>query len=229
MAASEKQTNALRAIDVERRPALALIVEERLREAIMFGELALGEPISEDKMASRLGVSRTPVREALAALQLQGLVTIQPQRGSYVFTPSETDIAEICDFRFWVESRALSLAHDRNKDMTLSALWQAQSAMEQAELVNSAEDAARADAAFHNAFIDQCGNRLLVQAYSLVSGRVGAIRFFARKSGGARNYAGAQHRDIMAAFRDGALDAATSILHTHIMNMRTHFLEAKQS
>lgn len=221
-------SQALRIIDVERRPALAVIVERRLREAIMFGELALGEAISEDRLATRLGVSRTPVREALTALQLQGLVSIQPQRGSYVFSPTDGDLDEICQYRFWVESRALALAAGLNKAETVAAMTLAQTQMEQAEAANHAADAARADDAFHGAFIERCGNRLLMQAYALVSGRVGAIRFFARQSGGARSYSGAEHHRIIAAVTNDDLPAATHILERHVMNMRAHFLEAKQ-
>lgn len=229
MAASDKQTTALRTIDLGRRPALALIVEERLREAIMFGELALGEPISEDRMATRLGVSRTPVREALTALQMQGLVSIQPQRGSYVFSPTDRDLSDICEFRFWIESRALTLAHERDKAATLAAMKAAELAMETAEADRDHAAAARADAAFHAAFIERCGNSLLEQAYMLVSGRVGAIRYFARRSSGAKSYAGAQHRDIIEAVENDQLERACSILQRHVLNMRNHFLEAKQS
>lgn len=224
-----QRTNALKVIDAGRRPALASIVEERLREAIMFGELALGEPVSEDRLATRLGVSRTPVREALTALQMQGMINILPQRGSYVFSPVDADVLEICEYRYWVEQRALTLAHERDKAATLVAMTAAQADLEAAENAASASDAARADAAFHTAFIDRSGNRLLVQAYALVSGRVGAIRFFARRSGGARSYSGAQHREIITAFADGDLDHACAVLRQHVMNMRAHFLEAKQS
>src|SRR6185503_16160600 len=95
--AGERGAHPLGAIAARRAPALASLVEERLRDAIMYGALGLGEAISEDRLATMLGVSRTPVREALTALQLQGLVVIQPQRGSFVFEPTERDLAEICE------------------------------------------------------------------------------------------------------------------------------------
>jgi len=71
----------------------------RLREAIIDGEFELGAVISEEMIARSFGVSRTPVREAMGQLQLQGLVVIRPQVGSFVFTPSAADISALCAFR----------------------------------------------------------------------------------------------------------------------------------
>lgn len=223
----DRGSQPLEAIAARRAPALAGLVEERLRDAIMYGALGLGEAISEDRLATMLGVSRTPVREALAALQLQGLVAIQPQRGSFVFEPTEADLAEICEYRLFVESRAMALAAKRASRETIAALKLAQADMDAAEADGDLVAAARADAAFHNAFLDHCGNRLMMQAYTIVSGRVGAIRFLARRSSGTKSHASKQHRAIIAALRTGDLAEAGGILSTHIMNMQVHFAEAR--
>lgn len=222
----ERGAQPLGAIAARRAPALASLVEERLRDAIMYGELGLGEAISEDRLATMLGVSRTPVREALTALQLQGLVVIQPQRGSFVFEPTEKDLAEICEYRRFIESQAMSLAAKRARGETVAAMKAAQAEMDAAEASGDLAAAARADAAFHNAFLEHCGNRLLVQAYTIVSGRVGAIRFLARRSSGTKSHASRQHRAIIAALRAGDTAEAGGILSVHIMNMQVHFAEA---
>ncbi len=227
--ASERGTQPLGALSLRRAPALASLVEDRLRDAIMFGELGLGEAISEDRLATLLGVSRTPVREALTALQLQGLVEIQPQRGSFVFEPAAKDLTEICEYRRFVESHAMALAAKRAARATITALKTAQAAMDAAEASGDLAAAARADAAFHNAFLEHCGNPLLVQAYTLVSGRVGAIRFLARRSSGTKSYASRQHRAIIAALRADDMAEASDVLSVHIMNMQAHFAEANAS
>ncbi|MGA1289343.1 MAG: GntR family transcriptional regulator, partial [Rubrivivax sp.] len=82
---------------------LAVQLADRLREAIMRGDFTLGEALSELKLASAFGVSRTPVREALTTLQREGLIDIRPQSGSFVFLPSEEDVAELAEFRSMVE------------------------------------------------------------------------------------------------------------------------------
>ncbi len=72
---------------LERPLLLTDIVCERVRTAIVQGELKLGEQVSEAQLATWLGVSKTPVRESLLRLKSEGLVDIQPQRGSFVFRP----------------------------------------------------------------------------------------------------------------------------------------------
>ena len=80
----------MRPLEQNRRPSLASIAAEKIREAIVTGEAGLGETLSEDRLAVSLGVSRTPVREALTALQLQGLINILPQREASSFTRAKT-------------------------------------------------------------------------------------------------------------------------------------------
>jgi DNA-binding GntR family transcriptional regulator len=217
----------MRALDMTRPPALATVVEARLREAIMFGDLSLGEAVSEDRLATMLGVSRTPVREALTALQLQGLITILPQRGSFVFQPTEQDIAELCAFRALIEVEAMTLAHARARDATLTQLKQSLAAMVKAESEGRQADAAQADAAFHNAFVSNSGNRPLSQAYTLVSGRVGAILSFARGSKASRRNSNTEHRAIIQSFAAGDLAVAATVLRPHILNMHVRFVEAQ--
>jgi DNA-binding GntR family transcriptional regulator len=205
----------MRALVLKRQPLLATQVADQLREGI-----------SEERIATLLGVSRTPVREALTALQMQGLVVIQPQRGTFVFQPDVKDIAELCEFRAIIEGQAMHLSHARHREVTLDALKRAEADQEEAEKAGRNVEAARADATFHSAFISGCDNTLLEQAYLLVSGRIGAIRFFARNSRRSRVKSNSDHRDIIRAFGRGDLGKAEQILTDHIMRMRPHFADA---
>src|SRR5258705_4188311 len=108
---------------------LAAQVTDRIRRAILDAEFGLGEPLSEDSLATALGVSRTPVREALNALQAQGLISIEPQRGSYVFSPSEQDVEELCAFRRLLEAEAMRLCLAGPKDATLAQMKKASAEM----------------------------------------------------------------------------------------------------
>lgn len=228
---STSKTNtsgALCVIASRRAPALAALVETRLRDAIMFGELGLGEAISEDRLATMLGVSRTPVREALTALQMQGLVAIQPQRGSYVFQPTKADIEELCEFRAMLETGALKLAFNNDQGGTLRALLAAQEALADAEASDDWVAAARADADFHGAMFQHCGNHVFVQAYDLISGRIGAARFFTRQSKVSKRRTGVEHRAIIKAFARGDVDGAITALTEHIAAMPNRFAEVQQ-
>ena len=218
----------LTAIAVQKRPALATIVADRIRDAIVFGELELGETVSEERLATMLGVSRTPVREALTLLQLQGLIDIRPQRGSFVFQPTAADIEELCQFRVMVETGALRLACASHRAVTLKELQMAQDALAAAEDADDWVSAARADADFHGALFRHCGNRVLVQAYDLIAGRIGAARFFARRSPDSRRGVGPEHRTIIKAFARGDVDGAAGALTGHIDAMRERFAGARK-
>src|SRR5690606_32899272 len=95
---------------IERPESLTESVIKRLRAAIVSGDFALGQPLSERQLAELLEVSKTPVREALAQLRLEGLVRIQPQRGALVFTLSQREVVEICELRQALEASALRRA-----------------------------------------------------------------------------------------------------------------------
>lgn len=88
-------------------------VAARLRQEIVAGELPAGTRLRQVEIARRLGVSTTPVREALAALQREGLVRLHPQRGAVVFLPSVDDLREHYEIRIALEQLAVSKAAER--------------------------------------------------------------------------------------------------------------------
>jgi DNA-binding GntR family transcriptional regulator len=206
-----------------RGPSLAALAAARIRDAIITGELALGEALSEDRLATALGISRTPVREALTALQLQGLITAQPQRGSFVFDPTEAEVAELCEFRLIAETRAMWLAHTRDRIRLVEGLEAAQARMDAAIAAGDRIGSAAADAALHEALIANCGNQFLVQAYHLISGRISAVR--ARLLGPPDNQSRSveEHREIIRAVAGGQLMQAETILAAHVMQMRPRY------
>jgi DNA-binding GntR family transcriptional regulator len=228
-ARDEARPSRLSVIEVERRPALATIVADRIRDAIVFGALGLGEAVSEERLASMLGVSRTPVREALTHLQLQGLIDIRPQRGSFVYQPTKSDIEELCQFRAMIEIGALRLAYQHDRVSMIKDLRSAQDVLAAAEAADDWPAAARADAAFHTALFRNSGNKVLVQAYDLISGRIGAARFFTRRSDVSRRRTGIEHKAIIRALSRGDIDDAEKILTDHIVAMPGRFAEAQKA
>lgn len=156
--------------------SLATLATRRIREAITDGEFALGEMIPEESLAQAMGISRTPVREALNELQRLGLVVIRPQRGSYVFEPTEEDIAAICDYRLMLECHAARLAYACDKEAAVAALTQALGAMAEARRVTDRVAYGQADTRFHETLFQHCGNHYLRAAYDLVSVKIAALR-----------------------------------------------------
>jgi DNA-binding GntR family transcriptional regulator len=91
------------------RTTVAELVDE-LRRLILSGSLLAGQALRQDSLAARFGVSRTPLREAVARLEVEGLVVTEPNRGAVVFRPSTRELEEIYDVRLMLEPQAAALA-----------------------------------------------------------------------------------------------------------------------
>jgi DNA-binding GntR family transcriptional regulator len=161
---------------LQQSQSLAQRVVVRLRQAITEGEFLPGSSINEEMLAQSFGVSRTPIREALNKLQLEGLVVVKPQVGSFVFSPDADDVAMLCEFRLGHEPWAAELAYRHDREGTLASL---KVVLDDMEVAISSKDRfrfARADTAFHETFVNHCGNRYVQEAYRLVAGRVATLR-----------------------------------------------------
>lgn len=214
---------------IDRPRSLAATVAERLRRAIIDMEVPLGSELSEVAVAERLGVSRTPVREALALLQQQGLVVIVPQKGSYVFFPTEQDIVDLCEFRIVIETRAVSLAMTRQHEATLVMLGEALAAMEDARGRRDAAAYSRADTAFHDAFFSNCRNRYLQASHALVAGPIATLRsHLSIPLEGVQERSYTHHRQIAEAFAARDMAKLDAMLTGHILATRQSYVQALQ-
>jgi DNA-binding GntR family transcriptional regulator len=143
----------------------------RLRAEILDGKLPPGARLQHEELATRFGVSRTPIREALRQLQALNLVVVAANRGATVRVPSRTDLAEVYELRADLEGFACELACARASDADLAELDRAQARL--AEAIRSAEqlgdaalDAAVSgwNTAFHACIHRGAGNQRLAQA-----------------------------------------------------------------
>ena len=214
---------------IDRPRSLTATVTDRLRQAIINSELPLGSELSELGLAAKLGVSRTPVREALSLLQLQGMVNIIPQKGSYVFFPTEQDIVDVCEYRIVIELRAVSFSMARQREATLAALREAFAAMEAARRLADPVAYSRADTLFHEAFIKNCRNRYLQEGYALAAGPIATLRtHLSVPLAGVQDRSFVEHRQIADAFEQGDIVGLESILVRHILGTRESYLTALQ-
>jgi DNA-binding GntR family transcriptional regulator len=204
--------------------SLTTQVTELIRDAIIDGRFPLGEALSELKLATAFNVSRTPVREALSALQLQGLIEIRPQSGSFVFMPSEEDVGDLAEFRRVLEVTALRFCYARRREETLRQMRSTLEEMERAQDADDRIGVARADTAFHQAIAENSANEYLIGAYRLMSGRVAALRTHnLLATDKVRDNALSEHRALIAAFSKGDLEHAEDILATHVLQMRIRY------
>lgn len=212
---------------IETPKSLANRIAERLREAITGGEFALGAMIPEETLASSFGVSRTPVREALGQLQLQGLVVIRPQRGSYVFEPSADDIAAICEFRCVLEPRAAELSYTHDRAGTVATLQAAIAEMEAARSTRDAVRYGRADTHLHEAFFNHCGNPYMQAAYATAATKIAAMRtYLSAPTDVLHNDGFEQHSQLLALFSAGDMAGFERLMRHHVTGTRDNYVRS---
>ena len=205
-------------------------VTEAIRQAIVDATFQLGEALSETSLAARFGVSRTPVREALSTLQRQGMIVIRPQSGSFVFMPTEEDVAELCEFRRMIETAALRFAWTRRREQALAEMQQAIAEMRVAHEADNQAEYSRADSAFHESIVANSANRYLIESYTMVSGRMWALRTYVQKlSPPLRRRSTAAHLRIVSAFERGDLHEAERIIDEHVTQIPISFRAAQRA
>ena len=220
----------LPALQIDLPKSLSTIVEERIRDAIINAELAFGQPLPEDGMGLSMGVSRTPMREALTRLQLQGLVVIVPKKGTFVFKPTLADAEQLASFRLTLETEAVSRSLAHAPGETKRSLLEALEAMRAARAMGDGKAYARADTIFHESFFSNCNNVYLANAYHTVSGRVAALRAHLSASHAneqAKSFE--EHVQIVEDFGKGNIDQIKETLRQHIMRAASAYENALRS
>ena len=200
-----------------KRPRLLVdIALDSVRRAIVDGDLNLGDPISEARLAAEMGISTTPVREALALLRREGLVDVVPQRGTFVFTLQPGELDRICELRVALETAALPLAVERQRDALIGRLEQVAADMAAARDDGDTLRYLRLDTEFHEQFLAHCDNPYMVDAYGLISAKVAALRNRLGMVGQHLDKSFHEHTAVVRAIKADDLDGATLILSRHI-------------
>ena len=202
---------------------------ETLRQSILSGSLAGGKRLGEVDLASDLGVSRTPIREALRRLAAEGLVEIAPNKGARVARWSSDDLDEMYRLRAHLEGYGAALAAARIKDSVIEELTELCEKMESHEGRHTVRDLDRIttlNSNFHAVILDAAGSPRLSSLLSSVVEVPLAFRAFRRYSAEALNRSMGHHRDLVAALsaRDG--DWAGAVMRSHILAARNTLLGA---
>lgn len=200
---------------LESRP-LAEQAHAALRHLILTGVMKLGSPIAEESLAARLGISRTPIREALRRLTEEGLVEAGGRARARVATIDAETADGITAVRAELDALAAALCARRGLDAdTLANLRALAAAVDTHVAAGDLGAAFMADGAFHLALGEAGGNRELCAHLARLDGRVQLLRLFrCRDSSMVRTKVGAHHR-LIAAIAAGDDAAAASIARGH--------------
>lgn len=139
------------------------VVFNTLRQAILRGELKPGERLMEIQLANKLGVSRTPIREAIRKLELEGLVLMIPRRGAEVAEITEKSLRDVLEVRKALEELAVELACDRMTEEDVAELKEAAKEFEQTLEGGDVTEYAEADVKFHDIIYFATDNQRLIQ------------------------------------------------------------------
>lgn len=203
-------------------------VYERLMELLLDGTLQSGDPVSIDGTARYLGVSPTPVREALARLESTGNVVRVAMRGYRVpEMPDAKEITDIMDARLLIEPQLAELACTRADARLFDGLEQAIDGQERAPHTTDATAIRayhRADEHFHRLIAEHADNAALLRAYDALGGHGQRFRLFIGVGVRDSACAIAEHRDILAALRRGYAPEVYRIMHEHIKGVKERAL-----
>ena len=201
---------------IKRPKSLTEIATDQIREEIVSGELALGEMLSESGLAGSLGISKTPVREALVRLANEGLVNIVPQKGSFVFTVTGKELADMCTVRTALEFTALKVSFQNAPGELAAGLGAITSDM--AEALDNGDIAAylKLDTRFHREFFDHSDNDYLVGAYRIIYAKMAALRIRLGTAPSHVEKSYREHVQIAEAIAHDRLQQALEILEGHI-------------
>lgn len=197
-------------------------VFKEIEQAILDGDLKPGTSLTEVKLSNQLGVSRTPVREALMQLELEGLVKNIPGKGAVVVGVTETDIDDIYTIRVRIEGLAARRAAEMITDAELAAI---EEIVELQEFYVSRNDSIQVwhlDKRFHELLYECCRSRPLKQMLTLFHNYIQKARESTVR-GGRASASTQEHRAIVNAFKDHDPDRAEEQMAIHVANARKSF------
>ena len=194
------------------------IVFETLREAIINQTLKPGERLMEIQLAEEMGVSRTPVREAIRKLELEGLVVMVPRKGAYVAGISMKDIHEVYELRSALEALAASLAAVRITDEELEEMERQMVREAKETEENNLQGIVSIDTTFHDLLYQAAHNQRLVQFINILQEQLQRFRSATLSRPGRSKYALEEHKKIVEALANKDAKLAAKLATEHIEN-----------
>ena len=216
-------------INTSEQGSLTTKVFKTLEKAILKGEFLPGEALTEQSLSNQLGVSRTPVREALRQLELAGLVKTVPNKGAEVVGISEKDVDDIYTIRVHIEGLAARWAAEHISEEDIKKL---RDTLELQEFYASKGDTDRVkslDSSFHEAVYKASESNPLRQILSQLHNYIQSSRGLSIDSEGRAAAAVAEHRKIFEAIESGNGDLAEIEAQTHIINAKQSLLREKNN
>lgn len=196
------------------------IAYERIKEAIRLSRLQPGQPLSESRLSRELGISRTPVREALQLLAQEGLVQVIRSRAVTVAAPSVQEVMDAIHVRLLLEPEVTRLAAKHISQDQLQVLRDAQSGLEAAVAAQDRAAWSRADNVYHELLSRACPNQLLGDLAIQFRNRVSYLSVDAQGNWVRLAACTVEHRQIVEMVAGHDSDGAAQAMREHIEQFR---------
>lgn len=201
------------------------VVFNTLRQAILTGELKPGERLMEIHLADRLGVSRTPIREAIRKLELEGLVVMIPRKGAQVAKITEKNLNDVLEVRRALDTLAVRLACKRMDDTYKKQLREACDEFAKVVKCSNTKDITEADVRFHDIINQSTGNDRLIQLVNNLAEQMYRYRLEYIKDAAYHNRLIDEHEEIYNAIMERDEERAAKAVVVHIDNQEASILE----
>ncbi len=194
------------------------VVFNTLREAILKGELKPGERLMEMHLATKLGVSRTPIREAIRMLEHEGLAVTIPRKGAQVAKMTEKDLQDVLEVRDALDALAVVCACRRMTDTQFVELKEAMKAFEDATRTEDVRKIVETDEAFHDVIYASAENPKLVNIINSAREQMYRYRYEYVKNPSVYSQLIAEHKQIIEGFDKRDEEFLKGIMHVHLTN-----------
>lgn len=206
--------------DIQNHKPLREMVYEELKMQILTGAIIPGTRMMEVELADEMGVSRTPIREAIRKLEKEGLVTIEPRKGAYASMISTEDMVEILEVRQDLEGLAAYFAADRMQEAQLEELKEVSANYNDAVTRGSMDDMIKYDTRFHRIIVDSCHNKILVQMIEQLQELVLRFRYIYYDNFKRAENMPEEHEAILMAIESKTADKAREAADIHIDRLK---------
>ena len=211
-------------LDMDQYLPLRDVVFHALRKAILTGKLKPGERLMEIHLAKQLGVSRTPVREAIHKLELEGLATMIPRRGAQVAQISEKGLKDVLELRRALDVFCAQIACERMTPEEEKELRETCKAFEEATRTKDTTVIAKADVAFHDVIINSTRNERLITTINNLAEQIYRYRFEYIKDDSQHSRLIEEHRKLVDAILNKDPEKAGKAAGIHIDNQEHSIL-----
>lgn len=216
---------SLTKINLDNYKPLRDVVFENLRTAILEGDLKAGQRLMEVQLAEQLGVSRTPIREAIRKLELEGLVVMLPRKGAYVANMSFKDLIDVLEIRSSLEGLAASLAAERLREEDISDLERVAKEFEKSVREADIDNVLKKDVEFHEKIFLMANNKKLYQLITSLWEQVHRFRVTYVSNYDASLSLVDEHNRILEAIKSGDCELAKKYATEHIEIAEQFFME----